>query len=392
MFFKIHDSKIFKEQLKLLYRHTPFMLATTSVVGSIVVFSLWGQAEQTQLLVWLFAIYLVTIIRFIHWFWFWKETDNNNQFVVQAYILTVFSALSGFIWGAAGLYFLNTDNVVASLLICMTLPAMVAGSTASLSVLLSAYYAFAIPILTLIAFRLFSFDERVFTAAGILAVLFLIANLIFARTINRSIIDSIKLRFENIELIDKFKKEKQGADESRKKAEQANIAKSKFLAAASHDLRQPLHALMLNATVLSERRNEKDAPVVNNIIKSVDSLESLFSSLLDISKLDAGVVVPANVHFSLKKLLVSLLVDCKAYAEEKDLILDFPEIELCLYSDPVLVGRILRNLISNSIRYTASGHISFLIDEGLENICLKVIDTGIGIEEGKSEVIFEEFV
>lgn len=384
--------KIQIEQLKLLHQHTSFMLITTSGVASIVVYALWGRLEHSSLLSWLISIYLLSVIRFVDWKWIWKNPVEQVNIKSRIILLTGFSAISGCIWGSAGLFFLSPDDVNAALLISMTLPAMVAGSTASLSVLLPAYVAFAMPTILLIAYRLLTFDDGVFTAAGVLAILFLAANLIFARTINRSIVESIKLRYENIELIDNFKQQKQLADIARDKAEQANAAKSKFLAAASHDLRQPLHALSLFIDVLKESKSEAERTgIFPRIELSLEALRKLFDALLDVSRLDAKVVKPEYSHFYLTELLSALVEEFKPEADKKNLKLKVHNRTSIVVSDRLLLERILRNLISNAIRYTNSGGV--LLSSRLigDKILLQVWDTGVGIPEESRDEIFIEF-
>lgn len=380
------------EQLKLLSRHTPFMLSTTSVVGSIVVYALWGRIEQSVLLGWLLSIYLLSAIRFIDWIWLWTNPVGKNNITARIIWLTGYSAMSGCIWGSAGLFFLSPEDTDAALLISMTLPAMVAGSTASLSVLLPAYFAFAIPTLLLIAYRLLTFDNRVFVAAGVLTLLFLVANLIFGRNINRSIVESIKLRFENIGLLENFRQQKYRADAARKKAEHANIAKSKFLAAASHDLRQPLHTLSLFVDVLKESKSDRErASLFPRIDLSLEALRKLFDALLDLSRLDAKVVKPEISHFDSTELLESLMMEFKQAAGKKNLYIKIHAAAAIVISDRLLLERVLRNLLSNAIRYTDSGGILLSTRLRGDTVLLQVWDSGIGIPKQSQQEVFVEF-
>jgi signal transduction histidine kinase/CheY-like chemotaxis protein len=180
---------------------------------------------------------------------------------------------------------------------------------------------------------------------------------------------------------------------SKEKAERANKAKSQFLAAASHDLRQPLHALGLFASALSERIKFPEVrQLVENINKSVAALEELFNSLLDISRLDAGVIQPKFQHFRIKELMGRLSTEFNTPAHLKGLDIRFEGEDIVAYSDPVLLETVLRNLISNAIRYTQNGevNVTWLI-EG-KRVCIQVRDTGVGISDEDREHIFEEFL
>ena len=176
-------------------------------------------------------------------------------------------------------------------------------------------------------------------------------------------------------------------------AERANFAKSRFFAAASHDLRQPLHALSLFVAALKLRNPSPETQsLIENIEASTSAMESLFNALLDISRLDAGTIEVHPVHFSLKKLLGELDKQFSALAAEKHLRLHFRPCDVALYSDPLLVERILANLIANAIRYTDDGGILVACRRRGRMVRLSVYDTGRGIPPDQLDSVFQEFV
>ncbi|MBT9568529.1 MAG: response regulator [Thiobacillus sp.] len=176
-------------------------------------------------------------------------------------------------------------------------------------------------------------------------------------------------------------------------AERANFAKSRFFAAASHDLRQPLHALSLFVAALKTRNTSSETQsLIENIEASTSAMESLFNALLDISRLDAGTIEAHPVHFSLRKLLGELDKQFSALAAEKHLRLRFRPCDVTLYSDPLLVERILANLIANAIRYTDDGGILVACRRRGRMIRLSVFDTGRGIPPDQLDSVFQEFV
>jgi signal transduction histidine kinase/CheY-like chemotaxis protein len=175
-------------------------------------------------------------------------------------------------------------------------------------------------------------------------------------------------------------------------AEAANRAKSRFLAAASHDLRQPLHALGMFSQTLTERAREADAQALaHRISTSVTSLETLLSALLDISKLDAGVIVPEPRAFKIRPLLDRLVDECAPEAIDRGLKLALSCGDAVIRSDPIVLERILRNLISNALRYTERGGIVIGCRRRGATYAIEVWDSGPGIPEGERERIFEEF-
>ena len=174
--------------------------------------------------------------------------------------------------------------------------------------------------------------------------------------------------------------------------EAANLAKSRFLAAASHDLRQPLHALNLFVTQLRRETDQAEqARLVERIDASVAAMNELFSALLDISKLDAGVVTPSVSEFPVDDLLKRIEMTFAAAAREKGLRLRVISSQAFIRSDFILLERILLNLVSNAIRYTVGGGVVVGCRRRGDAIRIEVWDSGIGIPEDQRGSIFREF-
>jgi len=181
-------------------------------------------------------------------------------------------------------------------------------------------------------------------------------------------------------------------EEARGEAEAANVAKSKFLAAASHDLRQPMQALSMYASVLEERGNADAKRAVHGIQLSVTNLEQMFDSLLDISKIEAGVVKPRVVAFPLMPLIEHVMEGERPMAAHKNLELRAVKCSANVLSDPALLERMLRNLVTNAIRYTQRGRIIVgcrRVQGG--RLRIEVVDSGIGIALEEQERIFDEY-
>jgi len=175
-------------------------------------------------------------------------------------------------------------------------------------------------------------------------------------------------------------------------AEEANVAKTRFLAAASHDLRQPLQALSMFVEVLSNRNhNPQDAALIGRIGDSVNAVESLLNGLLDVSKLEAGLVVPVPTSFSLAPMFERLAGEFEPLVAAEGLELRVVRSRLMVKSDPALLERILRNLLSNAVRYTQTGRILFGCRRVGDKLRIEVWDTGIGIPASQLKAIFREF-
>ncbi|HYD32749.1 MAG TPA: PAS domain S-box protein [Azospirillaceae bacterium] len=179
---------------------------------------------------------------------------------------------------------------------------------------------------------------------------------------------------------------------AKEEAERANIAKSKFLAAASHDLRQPVQALVFFATALSDRVQDPAArPVLSDLRESLASLNVLLDSLLDVSRLDAGIVTPRETNFSLAALLEQVTAEFAPLAADKKLRLRNVLSSAIIRSDPTLLGRILRNFVSNAVRYTHTGGIVIGCRRAHNALRIEVWDSGVGIPTDRRQDIFQEF-
>jgi len=254
------------------------------------------------------------------------------------------------------------------------------------------FYGFVIPALLPLTARVAAEADQVhaFIAAVMLVVIAFILR--FGHNLNGSMTQSLAIRYENIDLIAELQAQTSAADRARATAEAANRGKTQFLAAASHDLRQPLHAMGLFAAALSARAHDVHVRnLVGSINASVEALERLFSALMDISKLDAGAVAPKRAPFPLEPLLERLQRDFGPLAATKGLRLAVVPTRAWVDSDPVLLERILANLVSNAVRYTLRGGVVVGARRRSGQLVLEVWDSGIGIAAAEREWIFEEF-
>ncbi len=181
--------------------------------------------------------------------------------------------------------------------------------------------------------------------------------------------------------------------EAKEEADRATAIKTRFLAAASHDLRQPLQSIGLYLAILARQlRETKAQEIAGKMRQSLDSMGAILDALLDISKLDSGSVVPEIVDFPLQQLLDQLIADNQPLAEAKGLALIVEPTPLIVRSDPALLQRIIDNFVANALRYTESGSVKIACSGANENALIAVTDTGVGIPEDALETIFEEYI
>ena len=175
-------------------------------------------------------------------------------------------------------------------------------------------------------------------------------------------------------------------------AEEANISKTRFIAAASHDILQPLNAARLYVTSMIERsRDGDDAHLIRNVDASLEAVEEIISALLDISRLDTGAMRPEFTSLRIDELLRQLDVEFSPLAQEKGLTLQFAPCSLSVRSDRRLLRRLLQNLVSNAIKYTPAGRVLIGCRRRGDRLRIEVYDTGLGIPNSKKRLVFREF-
>jgi two-component system, sensor histidine kinase len=172
----------------------------------------------------------------------------------------------------------------------------------------------------------------------------------------------------------------------------AHREKTRFLASAAHDLRQPLHALgMFCATLQQRLPNTPEQPLVRNMMSAIEALETSFGAMLDISKFDAGLVQKAPRTFPIRDIFRRLYQQFGGDAEARNLALRFRATRRIVRSDPLLLERVLANLVQNALRYTREGGVLVAARRHCRGVALEIWDTGVGVPADQKEMIFREF-
>jgi two-component system, sensor histidine kinase len=368
-----------------LYKRLPNIIVGILLIQIAVVVIMWTRINHVILLGWFGAMFLVVVIRFFL-IRAYKRRDPPPELATRwAQYFTFTSFMNGLLWGSAVILFFVPDAAALQVMLFTLIIGLATASLIAASYWPMSFYAFSIPALSLCVVRLAMEGSAAYLFLAFLLLLQIVIFVPLARHMHRASLAGIRLRFENLDLV-------QGLSEQRDAAERANIAKSKFLAAASHDLRQPLHSLTLFTSALNERiKYPEVSKIVGNINASVRSLEQLFNALLDISRLDAGVLQPIVRHFHLQDLHRNLINDFASEAARKGLKLECPSCEFVLLSDPTLLERIIRNFVSNAIRYTKQGEVRISCKPHAGWLRIEVADTGIGIPTDQQRAIFSEF-
>ena len=293
------------------------------------------------------------------------------------------TGLSAFVVASWGYPIVGTGNNTLIFMILALATIVSASSMAQFCCWPPAMWASFTPILLGLGLQLFIFGggDQLFGAVFtcLLWVTLVMAGLRFARTLHNDM--TTRLLNENL---------MRELDEKRAQAEAANEAKSRFFAAASHDLRQPLQAMGLYLSVLEGGRN--DPATLARLNECMTSLDSLLEVVMDLSRLESGQITPHPRGFALQPLLSRLAWMYEGSARQKGLQLRVHPTSAWALSDATLLERVLSNLIANAIRYTTHGGVLLGVRPCKAGVRICVIDTGIGIPESAHQSIFEEFV
>ena len=388
----ILEAQVRSEQVRLLYRQLPISVGGTLTAVGVVVAVFWNVANHVALLMWAAFMLANQCWRLLLYVRFHRDAGQTDDVGRWAAYWAVGSGISGLIWGASSLLVWIPDSPLHQTLLIVTVFAATAVAVPLIASHRPSFYVFVIPTLLPVIARNAWEGDPLHLVLAFIALCTMLGILSVGRNYNDLLIQALRNRFTNEALAAQLHEQNLALDEARRIAEEANRSKTQFFAAASHDLRQPLHAMGLFATALAEKVHEPPvADMVNSINMSVQALEGLFNELLDISKIDAGVVKPQLARFAVGPLLERLRNDFAPLAKEKGLSLRIRASRCGVESDPVLLERILRNLVSNALRYTERGGVLLACRPRGGRVLIQVWDTGVGIPEEMRGRIFDEF-
>jgi two-component system, sensor histidine kinase len=380
------------DQVATLYRS--WHRTTISMVLGAAIFCavMWGQVRPAWMAAWIAAILLNQAWRGKLAQAYARAAPSANETSKWGARWAVGSAFAGALWGIAAVAMYPASAPHQGLMI-VCLFGVILGGLNLTAVFKPSFYGFVLPAITPLIVRVAAEGNQVHVFTAIVMGVVLAFVLGFGHHLNGVLTHSLAIRYENLDLIGELQAQTEVAETARAAAEAADRGKSEFLAAASHDLRQPMHAMGLFAAALSAKARDPDLrPLIDRIHASIDALESLFEQLLDLSRLDAGALRPERGTVPLGPLFARLSGDFAPQAAASGVALRAMPTRLAVDSDPVLLERILRNLLANAARYTRSGGIALGARRQRNHVRVDVVDTGIGISAADQARIFDEFV
>ncbi|ASJ75829.1 hybrid sensor histidine kinase/response regulator [Granulosicoccus antarcticus] len=345
----------------------------------------WPLVSHSLIVVWCIAsisIYLARI--FLALAYKRKDPDNYSPYRWGLYF-TATCLVSGLLWGTSGWLFFVPDAESQQTILYVLIVGTAAGAIIISSYWMIGYLAYAIPAISLLSLNLFFRGDVDDAILG--GILFLYLGMVIgvARKVRVQAYSGINLRFDNLDLVEQLREQKL-------EAERSNRAKTQFLAAANHDLRQPVHALsLLSYSIKSELDSDRGKSLYIHLSQAIDNLSSLLSSLLDLSQLDAGAMKVQLSEFSVASIAASVQSEYQSLAEARNITLKVIACRGGVSTDFVLLRRLIGNLVSNAIRHTHAGGVLVAFRHRGEKVLVQVWDTGIGIPESEHKEIFREF-
>jgi two-component system, sensor histidine kinase len=380
--------EVLLEQIKVFYKNS-LQGGYVNIPGLIIfAASLWNIGARAQVIIWLIAAISTDVIHQLSARRSYPFTALNIESAPRyARRFTIALAIAAVIWGGAGFFIALTESASYELWIVAALSIVGLAACTGCAGFLPAIYCWLVPTTLSLVINLTFFSNLLFPgiylAFGMVVVS--VAMLMFSHNFHQVLTTSILLNIRNREL---------AAENAAKKeeAEKANQSKSRFLAAASHDLRQPIHTLGLFVAAAKHPTTvQEHALIIDRIESAVGSLTVLFDSLLDISRLDAGILQAQIKIVALRPILQKLAIEHEPEANAKNLKFRFHCPDIAVRTDPLLLEQMIRNLVSNALRYTNTGGVLVAGRNRGSHARIEVWDTGIGIAPEKQRQVFEEF-
>jgi len=383
----VEKEYLYHEQIKLAYEQL-HVASLASISGYFILpVLLWKQVPHFNIFFWLcMSIIFLLIAPHILLRLYHRANEQTRKKEYWSKWLVVVAFIGSCFWGSLGILLYPPDSLLYQFVLMFFVSVGASVATIIGASYQPLFWAKFIPnILPFSLFVLFQGDAmHVLMGLGI-PLFYGTALLVLYRNLHKYLLDSLKLRLEKNHLIEQLQIKKQAA-------EKASAEKSRFLAAASHDLRQPLHAQMLLVDELkSLAENAHCAQTVAKLENSMNAMNGLFNELLDISKLDACTITPNITEFAVSDVVAELAMDFTHLAKNNGLPLRIHPCAYVIRSDQNLLLRILGNIVANAIRYTAKGGILIGCRRRQQTLLIQVWDTGLGIPDSEQEHIFNEF-
>ena len=378
---EVPSKRIQEEQIISVYQNCPLTLVGTMVVTGSAYWLLSSVEEvANHIELWTGAAVALFLLRVVL-LRAWRKSGVQGD-IRWAHFECGAGLLVGLLWSYMTFLVVPTTDVIALSNLGVLVTGMIAGSMITQATYLPVFFWFAAPLMgisTAITYLL----SPAHSYLAFFTFVFSTLCVWFTLKISRAQTETIRQRLFNELLLDELSIEKQ-------KVEDANRAIYNFFAAASHDLRQPVHALSLY--IGSMDPTSAQAGVIGRMKSAISNLQSLYDRVLDISKLEAGEIDVDLQSIAVSNFISEIVERHRYSADDKHLNLTFTGEDLYVKSDPVLLGRIIDNLLTNAIKFTDTGSVTVSVVLANNHCIVRIEDTGPGIRTTDIDKIFDPYV
>lgn len=377
----IAAEQIDAEKFSILSRQIPALGIATLVVSGLSWQISEAWMDHAARSIWCLTIWLQTLLVL----WINQRLKRPGGLSVQYKITALHISLTtcAIPWGVYGWLFTSTVNLAQDVLVVLTIAAVVAGCLSAFSFQKRLFIAYSVIAIGPVTFKFSQTVTEPYAEISLLLFVIEITLLTICFSIRKNI-------HRNIELQAQFASVLETLTQERDRAQKAVADKNRFIATATHDLKQPLLALDLDSRNLMQ---EKHSPQVNEIVtrinESVQGLRHMFDNLMDNARIESTEISVRRQIFDLRDLAEKLVIQQTPSCVRKGLSIRYSGPSKMVFSDPVLVERILSNMISNAVRFTSSGGILIALRGQGNSVSVCVYDTGVGIAEGHFKRIFQ---
>ncbi len=375
------------EQAKALQENLILVLVGTMGVVAVTTWVFWSVAPKAQLLAWLILACIINIARWLSCRNFRADLDVSREQIQTRLNSQVFwGFIVGLHWGLIPLFFLTNEVTIYTLFVTSVYTGFVSSAMSTDTAYFPSFFSFALPSSILFVARALYEGGTLYLALAVLVAFFLVMLSYLSLNAQSFFKKSQAVNHQNMRLMQELRVQKETA-------EQATVAKDQFLAAASHDLRQPLNAIGLFIDVLgSVDMEQKGRQVVRKIQQSLTGLNEMLHGMLDISRLDSSVVENNPTSINLSQIVSTIAAEYQTKANSKGLTfnLDVP-LNTVVFADTILLQRVVRNILDNAVKYTFEGSVSLSANRQDGHVELLIADTGVGIPAEHQSNVFEEF-
>lgn len=386
----IPSPPILSELLRLLLTNIRTSALPYSLLAVILYALLYSAHDQFYLNVWLSMVLGMHAINYSYANWCINRNKHQSPKSTLT-VLAILTFLQSVAWSSSVWFTINNPDQAENILVITIVAAFMSVVMISMAPIWPLATLFGA---TSIAVGVFKFGQTggSYPIISLAGIPYLAALTFQSRNIYLTIKNAIELNFRNQSLVELLRIESNEATSAKKLAQDANQTKSLFLASASHDLRQPLHALsLLLESLIRTQPTARQNLLIEKSLSATNDMANMLHAILDISRIEAGTITPTKVAFPLQPLLHKLEASLGPAADAKSVTYRSRETNYTVRTDPVLLEQILRNVIANAIHYTQDGGILIGFRRRGDALQIEVWDTGIGIAEDQLEHIFQEF-